>query len=75
MTMKCPVCGEAELLKEVRDIPYTFQDQTMIIRGVNGEFCPSCGESILELTESNRVMLEMQTFTKQVKADKTAASA
>ena len=26
--MKCPVCGAAELVHDVRDIPYTYKGKT-----------------------------------------------
>jgi HTH-type transcriptional regulator/antitoxin MqsA len=75
MTMKCPVCGESELLKETRDLPYTCKDQTTVILGVSGEFCPACNESVLDLAESNRVMHEMQAFSRLVNAPQKAANA
>ena len=73
--MKCPVCGEAELLKETRDLPYTCKDQTTVILGVSGEFCPACNESVLDLAESNRVMQEMQSFSRLVNVPQKAAKA
>lgn len=66
--MKCPVCGAAELIKDTRDLPYTYKGETAIITAVTGEFCPACAEAILDAAESNRVMLEMRTFAKQVNA-------
>jgi HTH-type transcriptional regulator / antitoxin MqsA len=66
--MKCPVCGAAELIHDTRDIPYTYKGETTAIPLVTGEFCPACAESILDASESNRVMREMQTFSKQVNA-------
>jgi len=75
MTMKCPVCGEAELLKETRDLPFTFKAQTTVIVGVSGEFCPACNESILDLPESSRVMHEIQAFSRLVNAPQKAANA
>lgn len=66
--MKCPVCGAAELIHDNRDVPYTYKGESTVIAAVRGEFCPACAESILDVTESNRVMREMQDFTKQVNA-------
>jgi HTH-type transcriptional regulator/antitoxin MqsA len=34
-----------------------------------GDFCPACGESIHDLEDSERVMREMQAFSKQVNGD------
>jgi HTH-type transcriptional regulator/antitoxin MqsA len=69
MKKKCPVCGAAELIHDTRDLPYTYKGETTTIRRVTGEFCPACEESILDGAESDRVMREMQTFSKQVNAD------
>ncbi|WP_295443329.1 type II toxin-antitoxin system MqsA family antitoxin [uncultured Thiodictyon sp.] len=66
--MKCPVCGAAELIRDVRDLPYTYKGETMVIAAVTGEFCPACAESVLAGAESDRVMREMRAFSKQVNA-------
>ena len=66
--MKCPVCGAAELIHDVRDLPYTYKGESTFIPAVTGEFCPACAESILEAAESERVMREMRAFSKQVNA-------
>lgn len=66
--MKCPVCGAAELIHDIRDLPYTYKGETTIIVAVTGDFCPACAESILDATESDRVMREMRAFSRQVNA-------
>lgn len=66
--MKCPVCGAAELVRDTRDLPYTYKGETTVIPAVTGDFCPACAESILGAEESNRVMNEMRAFSKQVNA-------
>ncbi len=68
MNMKCPVCGAAELIRDVRDLPYTYKGETTVIAAVTGEFCPACAESVLAGAESERVMREMRAFSKQVNA-------
>jgi HTH-type transcriptional regulator/antitoxin MqsA len=68
MTMKCPVCGAAELIHDTRDQSYTYKGETTIIAAVTGDFCPACAESILDAAESDRVMREMRAFSKQVNA-------
>jgi YgiT-type zinc finger domain-containing protein len=62
MNMKCPVCGAAELIPDVRDLPYTYKGEITLIPAVTGEFCPACAESILEAAESKRVMREMRAL-------------
>lgn len=66
--MKCPVCGAAELIHDTRDLPYTYKGETTIIAAVTGDFCPACSESILDASESNRVMRDMSAFSRQVNA-------
>ena len=66
--MKCPVCGAAELVHDTRDLPYTYKGEATVIAAVTGDFCPACAESILDATESDRIMREMRAFSKQVNA-------
>ncbi len=64
--MKCPVCGEAELVRDVRDLRHTYKGAETSIPSVTGEFCPACGEAVLDAAESTRVMSEMQLFARQI---------
>ena len=66
--MKCPVCGAAKLIRDTRDLPYTYKGETTTIPAVTADFCPACNESITDLAETERVMREMQAFNKQVNA-------
>ena len=66
--MKCPVCGGADLIRDTRGLPYTYKGETTIIAAVTGDFCPACGESILDAAESDRVMHTMQAFSREVNA-------
>jgi HTH-type transcriptional regulator/antitoxin MqsA len=68
MTMKCPVCGEAELIHDTRDLPYNYKGETTVIPAVTADFCSACDESITDMAETERVMREMQAFNKQVNA-------
>jgi HTH-type transcriptional regulator/antitoxin MqsA len=66
--MKCPLCGAAELIHDTRDLPYTYKGETTVIAAVTGDFCPACGEAILDLDESTRSSGLMLQFNKQVNA-------
>ncbi len=66
--MKCPSCGEAKLKRETRDISYTYKGATTTIPAVRGDFCPTCGESVLSAAVSKRVSAAMLEFNKQVNA-------
>ena len=66
--MKCPSCAEAELLHDTRDMPYTYKGETTLIPAVTGDFCPACGECVLDVPESIRTSAAMLDFNKQVNA-------
>lgn len=66
--MKCPVCGGAELVRDTRDIPYTYKGESTTIPGVSGELCPACGEAVLDRKEAARVSSLMRELNKQVNA-------
>lgn len=66
--MKCPVCGGADLVHDTRDLPYAYKGETIAIPAVSGDYCPSCGESVLDASESARVSAAMLAFNRQVNA-------
>jgi HTH-type transcriptional regulator / antitoxin MqsA len=66
--MKCPNCGVAELIHDTRDMPYTYKGESTIIPQVTGDFCPACGEGVLEIDEGRRASNLMLEFNKQVNA-------
>ncbi|MBL8220302.1 MAG: type II toxin-antitoxin system MqsA family antitoxin [Bryobacterales bacterium] len=64
--MKCPACGEAELVRGKRSIAHTYKGRVTTIPAVRGDFCPVCGEGVLTAAESSRVSAAMLEFQKQV---------
>jgi len=66
--MKCPNCGAANLVHATRAIPYVYKGEHTRIPSVTGDFCPKCGESVLDAKESIRVSGLMLDFNKQVNA-------
>ena len=66
--MKCPVCGAAELIRDTRDIAYTYKGETTMLPAVTADFCNACDESITDASQTKRVMDLMLTFNKQVNA-------
>jgi HTH-type transcriptional regulator / antitoxin MqsA len=66
--MKCPSCAMADLISDVRDVPYTYKGESTTISMVKGDFCPACGDSVLDALESRRVSAAMLEFNKQVNA-------
>ena len=68
MIVKCPTCGAAKLVRGIRNIPYTYKGQSTVIPDVAGDFCPACGESVLDMAESLRFGESVAAFNKQVNA-------
>jgi HTH-type transcriptional regulator/antitoxin MqsA len=68
MNMKCPICAEAELVHDTRDMPYVYKGEETTIPSVIGDFCPACGEAVLDAVESARTSSLMLEFNKQVNA-------
>lgn len=66
--MKCPTCGAAKLVHDTRDMPYTYKGESTNLPAVTGDFCPACGEAVLDRSESVRVGALMSEFNKQVNA-------
>ena len=66
--MKCPTCAEAELVHDTRDVPYTYKGELTNLPVVTGDFCPACGEAVLDSSESVRTGALMLEFNKQVNA-------
>ncbi len=66
--MKCPVCGGADLVRDTREMPYIYKGESTIISAVTGDYCPACGEAVLDMRESVRTSALMLEFNKQVNA-------
>jgi HTH-type transcriptional regulator/antitoxin MqsA len=66
--MKCPACGAAELLHDTRDVPYTYKGQTTTFPALSGDFCPACGEILLDSAEADRYGAAVCAFNKRVNA-------
>ena len=66
--MKCPCCGAAKLLRETRDIPYSYKGETTTIPDVTGDFCPTCDEVLLDREQGDRYSEWMGSFQRQVNA-------
>lgn len=49
-----PCCGAADLIHDTRNMSFTHQSETTTIPAVTGDFCPACGEVILEREQGDR---------------------
>jgi HTH-type transcriptional regulator / antitoxin MqsA len=68
MTMKCPACETAELVHDSHDLHYTYKGEVTVFPSIAGDFCPACGEAVLDLAESARINAAILKFNKQVNA-------
>jgi len=66
--MKCPCCGAAELIHDTRDMPYTYKGETTTIAAVTGDFCPACGETVLNREHGDHYSERIGLFQRQVNA-------
>ena len=66
--MKCPSCGGAQLVRDTRNLPYTYKGESTEIPDVTGDYCPACGEAVLDTEESVRTGALMLEFNRQVNA-------
>ena len=66
--MKCPNCGMADLVHNVRDIPYIYKGEATLLPEVAGDYCPACGERVFDEATSRVISASMKAFGKQVNA-------
>ena len=66
--MICPECGAAELVHDTRDEPYTYKGQNTTIPAVTADYCPVCGESVLEPVHGDRYSRLIGEFQRRVNA-------
>ena len=66
--MKCPTCAKDNMVHDTRDMPYTYKGESTVISAVVGDYCPACGEVVLDARESVRTSALMLEFNKQVNA-------
>jgi HTH-type transcriptional regulator/antitoxin MqsA len=69
MNMNCPNCEKPTLVKVCRDMPYTYKGEKMVLSDVTGEWCPACGEALLDETEASRISRDMTAFNKKVNSE------
>ena len=62
------VPGAKRLLRDTRDVPYTYKGESAVLPQVTGDFCAACDESVLDASESRRTMSLMWASNKQVNA-------
>lgn len=63
--MKCPFCANIDLVRDTRDMPYTYKGESTAIPSLTGDFCPACGEVVLCKEEAARLSASMLEFNKK----------
>lgn len=66
--MKCPVCGAAELVRDTRDRVFAYKGRRTTIRGLVGDYCPACGEVVLDNDSGVRYTARALAFQREVNA-------
>jgi len=66
--MKCPCCGAADLVTETRDLSYVYKGEATVIPAVTGDYCPACGEVVLNREQGDRYSELIGLFQRQVNA-------
>ncbi|MBV8273153.1 MAG: type II toxin-antitoxin system MqsA family antitoxin [Cupriavidus sp.] len=66
--MKCLECGRAELVRGRQDFDYTYRGETIVVKAVLGDWCPNCGEGLVDPGEHDRLDDICLAFNKQVNA-------
>lgn len=64
----CPSCGAADLIHETRDVSYIYKGEQTTISEVTGDFCPACGEVVLNREHGDRYSDLVGEFQRQVNA-------
>ncbi len=66
--MKCPNCGAADLIHDTRDVAYAYKGEATTIPGLTGDFCPACGEIVLNREHGDRYSELIGQFQRQINA-------
>lgn len=66
--MHCPECGSKNMIKDYRDIPFTYKGQSTVVKAVGADWCLDCGEGVIFKEESLRIDSILTEFNKQVNA-------
>ena len=56
--MDCALCGKGQLVRDTRDVPYTYKGQKTIIKNVRGEYCNRCGHGFYGPGEDGQKVMD-----------------
>lgn len=58
---------EVELVHDTRDISYSCKGESTLIPRVTGDYCPACGEAVLDLEDGDRYSSLIAQFHYEVR--------
>lgn len=66
--MNCASCAAGAAIRGTRDVSYAYKGEKTTIPAVAGDYCPACGEFILDASQSAKVSAAMMAFNRHVNA-------
>jgi HTH-type transcriptional regulator/antitoxin MqsA len=70
--MKCPACGHPEMVAKTQDETLTYENQSLTLHAMHGEFCPACGEGIWDAESYRRYTEAQAALLRAVRGDISA---
>ena len=65
--MKCPCCGAADLVHEKCPLHFECGGETIEIPDVEGDYCPTCREVLMDAENGNRYHDLAHAFEEKVR--------
>lgn len=70
--MKCPACGDSEMVAKIQDETLSYGGQSMTLHAMKGNFCPACGDGIWDEESYLRYTEAQSAIVRAVKGDVSA---
>jgi len=70
--MKCPGCGNTELVAKVQEETLSYGGQSLTLHAMKGDFCTACGEGIWDEESYRRYTEAQSAIIRAVKGDVSA---
>ncbi|WP_027359800.1 type II TA system antitoxin MqsA family protein [Desulforegula conservatrix] len=67
--MKCPVCGNSEMITTTVNETLSFEGQSLTLHDMRGGYCASCGEGIWDEKSYHRYVEAQAALVRSVKGD------
>lgn len=70
--MKCPACGNPEMVTKIQDETLAYEGQSLTLHSMKGDFCPACGEGVWDEESYRRYTEAQASIIRAVKGDVSA---